>query len=59
MFLILLVIVVLSLPSFVSAAAKPIVLGLPSSFFQPLFKSGRLAVGMAIDEINGTRWDLC
>lgn len=32
--------------------AKPIVLGLPSSFFQPLVKSGKLAVEMAIDEIN-------
>jgi branched-chain amino acid transport system substrate-binding protein len=36
------------------AQAKPIVLGLPSSFFQPLVKSGRLAVELAIDEINGT-----
>jgi branched-chain amino acid transport system substrate-binding protein len=52
MFLILLAIVVLSLPSFVSAAAKPIVLGLPTSFFQPLCKSGKLAVEMAIEEIN-------
>jgi branched-chain amino acid transport system substrate-binding protein len=42
----------ISLPSMVSAAAKPIVLGLPTSFFQPLCKSGKLAVEMAIDEIN-------
>lgn len=34
------------------AQAKPIVLGLPSSFFQPLVKSGKLAIEMAIDEIN-------
>ncbi len=34
------------------AQAKPIVLGLPSSFFQPLVKSGKLAVEMAMDEIN-------
>lgn len=52
MVLILLAIVVLSLPSIVSAAEKPIVLGLPTSFFQPLCKSGKLAVEMAIDEIN-------
>src|SRR5512139_461103 len=51
-FLILLAIVALSLPSMVSAAEKPIVLGLPTSFFQPLCKSGKLAVEMAIDEIN-------
>ncbi|MEW6375618.1 MAG: ABC transporter substrate-binding protein [Thermodesulfobacteriota bacterium] len=43
---------VMILPSMVSAAAKPIVLGLPTSFFQPLCKSGKLAVEMAIDEIN-------
>ena len=42
----------ISLPSVVSAAEKPIVLGLPTSFFQPLCKSGKLAVEMAIDEIN-------
>jgi branched-chain amino acid transport system substrate-binding protein len=42
----------ISLPSMVSAAEKPIVLGLPTSFFQPLCKSGKLAVEMAIDEIN-------
>lgn len=42
----------ISLPSLVTAAAKPIVLGLPTSFFQPLCKSGKLAVEMAIDEIN-------
>ena len=52
MVLILLAIVALSLPSIVSAAEKPIVLGLPTSFFQPLCKSGKLAVEMAIDEIN-------
>jgi branched-chain amino acid transport system substrate-binding protein len=51
-FLVLLAIVALSLPSMVSAAAKPIVLGLPTSFFQPLCKSGKLAVEMAIEEIN-------
>ncbi len=34
------------------AKAKPIVLGMPSSFFQPLVKSGKLAIEMAIDEIN-------
>ncbi|NWG01234.1 MAG: ABC transporter substrate-binding protein [Syntrophaceae bacterium] len=39
-------------PSVILAAAKPIVLGLPTSFFQPLCKSGKLAVEMAIDEIN-------
>jgi branched-chain amino acid transport system substrate-binding protein len=33
-------------------AEKPIVLGLPTSFFQPLCKSGKLAVDMAIEEIN-------
>lgn len=42
----------ISLPSMVSAAEKPIVLGLPTSFFQPLCKSGKLAVEMAIEEIN-------
>lgn len=31
---------------------KPIVLGMPSSFFQPLVKSSKLAIEMAIDEIN-------
>jgi len=51
-FLILLAIVALSLPSMVFAAAKPIVLGLPTSFFQPLCRSGKLAVEMAIEEIN-------
>lgn len=35
------------------AQAKPIVLGMPSSFFQPLVKSGKLAIEMAIEEING------
>jgi branched-chain amino acid transport system substrate-binding protein len=40
------------LPSIVFAQGKPIVLGLPTSFFQPLCKSGKLAVEMAIDEIN-------
>ncbi len=34
------------------AGEKPIILGLPTSFFQPLCKSGKLAVEMAIDEIN-------
>lgn len=34
------------------AKAKPIVIGMPSSFFQPLVKSGKLAIEMAIDEIN-------
>jgi branched-chain amino acid transport system substrate-binding protein len=42
----------ISLTSMVSAAEKPIVVGLPTSFFQPLCKSGKLAVEMAIDEIN-------
>jgi branched-chain amino acid transport system substrate-binding protein len=42
----------LSFPMTVFAQGKPIVLGLPSSFFQPLVKSGRVAVEMAIDEIN-------
>ncbi|MBM4340716.1 MAG: hypothetical protein FJ110_14380 [Deltaproteobacteria bacterium] len=45
---------VIGLSSIVYAQAKPIVLGLPSSFFQPLVKSGRIAVEMAIDEINST-----
>jgi branched-chain amino acid transport system substrate-binding protein len=36
----------------VFGAEKPIVLGLPTSFFQPLCKSGKLAVEMAIEEIN-------
>lgn len=40
------------LPSLVFAQAKPIVLGMPSSFFQPLVKSGKLAIEMAMDEIN-------
>ncbi len=40
------------LSSSVFAQAKPIVLGLPSSFFQPLVKSGKIAIEMAIDEIN-------
>lgn len=34
--------------------AAPIILGLPTSFFQPLCKAGKLAVEMAIDEINAT-----
>ncbi len=34
------------------AQGKPIVLGLPSSFFQPLVKSGKIAIEMAIEEIN-------
>lgn len=34
------------------AAEKPIVLGMPTSFFQPLCKSSKLAVEMAIEEIN-------
>jgi len=42
----------ISFPMIVFAQGKPIVLGLPSSFFQPLVKSGRVAVEMAIDEIN-------
>ncbi len=42
----------ISLPSVVSAQGKPLVLGLPTSFFQPLCKSGKLAVEMAIDDIN-------
>lgn len=41
-----------SFPMAIFAQGKPIVLGLPSSFFQPLVKSGRVAVEMAIDEIN-------
>jgi branched-chain amino acid transport system substrate-binding protein len=49
-FLALLVVMFIYSESF--AQAKPIVLGLPSSFFQPLVKSGKLAVEMAIDEIN-------
>ncbi len=36
----------------VQAAEKPIVLGMPTSFFQPLCKSSKLAVEMAIEEIN-------
>jgi branched-chain amino acid transport system substrate-binding protein len=44
--------ITISLPYLASAAEKPIVLGLPTSFFQPLCKSGKLAVEMAIDEIN-------
>src|SRR5512136_1283380 len=43
---------IISLPSMVSAQGKPIVLGQPTSFFQPLCKSGKLAIEMAIDEIN-------
>lgn len=39
-------------PAVVFASEKPIVLGLPTSFFQPLCKSSKLAVEMAIDEIN-------
>lgn len=39
-------------PSLGLCSSKPIVLGLPTSFFQPLCKSGKLAVEMAIDEIN-------
>lgn len=38
--------------SSVFAQTKPIVFGLPSSFFQPLVKSGKIAIEMAIDEIN-------
>jgi branched-chain amino acid transport system substrate-binding protein len=34
------------------AAEKPIVLGMPTSFFQPLCKSSKLAVEMAMEEIN-------
>ena len=45
---------VIGLSSVIYAQAKPIVLGLPTSFFQPLCKSGKLAVEMAIDEINST-----
>lgn len=45
---------VISFPLIVFAQGKPIVLGLPTSFFQPLCKSGKLAVEMAIDEINAT-----
>ncbi len=45
---------VMFLYSGVFAQAKPIVLGLPSSFFQPLVKSGKLAIDMAIEEINAT-----
>jgi branched-chain amino acid transport system substrate-binding protein len=40
------------LPSMVSAQGKPIVVGQPTSFFQPLCKSGKLAIEMAIEEIN-------
>jgi hypothetical protein len=36
----------------VSAAAKSIVLKMPTSFFQPLCKSGKLAIEMTADEIN-------
>ena len=43
---------IIALSSEIFAKAKHIVLGLPSSFFQPLVKSGRTAVEMAIDEIN-------
>lgn len=39
-------------PSLGLSSSKPIVLGLPTSFFQPLCKSGKLAVEMAIEEIN-------
>lgn len=39
-------------PSTGLSSSKPIVLGLPTSFFQPLCKSGKLAVEMAIEEIN-------
>ena len=39
-------------------AEKPILLGLPTSFFQPLCKSGKLAVDMAIEEINAQGGDI-
>ncbi len=39
-------------PSVGIPSSKPIILGLPTSFFQPLCKSGKLAVEMAIEEIN-------
>ncbi|MGQ9509878.1 MAG: ABC transporter substrate-binding protein [Thermodesulfobacteriota bacterium] len=53
-FLIFLLIFCVPFPSnVILGAEKPIVLGLPTSFFQPLCKSGKLAVEMAIDEING------
>lgn len=42
----------LVLPSIVLAQAKPIVLGMPTSFFQPLAGSSKLAIEMAIDDIN-------
>ncbi len=45
-------ILMIHVPPRIFAQGKPIVLGLPSSFFQPLVKSGKLAVDMAIDEIN-------
>jgi len=51
-FILWLVVGIFLLPVVVLAAEKPIVLGLPTSFFQPLCKSGKLAVEMAIDEIN-------
>jgi branched-chain amino acid transport system substrate-binding protein len=50
--LLALIVSICSSLSMVFAAEKPIVLGLPTSFFQPLCKSGKLAVEMAIDEIN-------
>lgn len=43
---------IFSFPIAALAQGKPIVLGLPSSFFQPLVKSGKLAVEMAIADIN-------
>ncbi len=51
-FILITAIFIFSSPGIPLAAEKPIVLGLPTSFFQPLCKSGKLAVEMAIDEIN-------
>jgi len=52
LFIFLLVLCIPFTSTVVFGAEKPIVLGLPTSFFQPLCKSGKLAVEMAIEEIN-------